>query len=114
MLAPWEENYDKPRQNIKKQRHQFADKGLYSQSYVFFPVAMYGCERWTTWLLGTILDTMMNISVASESSIDTTLGSDHWLYKRINLGGLLVIEHIYKHWISIKLALELLMTTLFV
>ena len=28
--------YDKPRQHIKKQRHHFADKGLYSQSYVFF------------------------------------------------------------------------------
>ena len=28
-----EGNYDKPRQHIKKQRHYFADKGLYSQSY---------------------------------------------------------------------------------
>ena len=26
---------DKPRQCIKKQRHHFADKGLYSQSYGF-------------------------------------------------------------------------------
>ena len=29
-------SYDKSRQCIKKQRHQFADKGLYSQSYGFF------------------------------------------------------------------------------
>ena len=29
---PWK-HYDKPRQRIKKQRHHFADKGLYSQSY---------------------------------------------------------------------------------
>ena len=29
------QSYDKLRQNIKKQRHYFADKGLYSQSYVF-------------------------------------------------------------------------------
>ena len=28
-------NLDKPRQHIKKQRHHFADKGLYSQSYGF-------------------------------------------------------------------------------
>ena len=28
-------SYDKPRQPIKKQRHHFADKGLYSQSYDF-------------------------------------------------------------------------------
>ena len=30
-----EEKYDKPRQCIKKQRHHFADKGPYSQSYGF-------------------------------------------------------------------------------
>ena len=34
-LAPWEKNYDKPRQHIEKQRHYFADKGLSSQSYGF-------------------------------------------------------------------------------
>ena len=28
-------SYDKPRQQIKKQRHYFADKGAYSQSYDF-------------------------------------------------------------------------------
>ena len=28
-----EENYDKARQHIKKQRHYFANKGLSSQSY---------------------------------------------------------------------------------
>ena len=27
MLAPWKENYDKPREYIKKQRHHFANKG---------------------------------------------------------------------------------------
>ena len=36
MFAPWKESYDKPRQHIKKQRHHFANKGLYSQSYGFF------------------------------------------------------------------------------
>ena len=40
------ENYDKPRQCIKKQRHHFADKGLSSQSTGFL-VVMYGCESWT-------------------------------------------------------------------
>ena len=34
MLTPWKESYDKPRQHINKQRHQFADKGPFSQSYV--------------------------------------------------------------------------------
>ena len=35
-LAPWKKSYDQPRQHIKKQRHYFANKGLYSQSYGFF------------------------------------------------------------------------------
>ena len=35
MFAPWKESYDKPRQHIKKQRHHFADRGLYNQSYGF-------------------------------------------------------------------------------
>ena len=35
MLAPWKKSYDKPRQCIKKQRHHFADKSLYGQSYGF-------------------------------------------------------------------------------
>ena len=36
-LAPWKESYDKPRypESIKKQRHHFANKGPYSQSYGF-------------------------------------------------------------------------------
>ena len=35
MIAPWKENYGKPRQHIKKQRHHFTGKGPYSQSYGF-------------------------------------------------------------------------------
>ena len=35
MLAPWNNNYEKPRQYIKKQRHYFADKSPYGQSYGF-------------------------------------------------------------------------------
>ena len=35
MFAPRKKNYDKPTQCIKKQRHYFADKGLYSQSHGF-------------------------------------------------------------------------------
>ena len=35
MLAPWKKSFDKHRQRIKKQRHYFADKCLYSLSYAF-------------------------------------------------------------------------------
>ena len=33
MIASWQESCDKPRKCVKKQRHQFADKGLCSQGY---------------------------------------------------------------------------------
>ena len=33
--APWKESYDQPRQHIKKQRHYFANKNSYIQSYGF-------------------------------------------------------------------------------
>ena len=35
MLAPWKYSYVKPRQCFKKQRHHFANKGPYSQSYSY-------------------------------------------------------------------------------
>ena len=35
MLAPWKKSYDKPRQLFKKQKHHFANKFPYSQSYDF-------------------------------------------------------------------------------
>ena len=36
MLAPWKKSSDKPRWHIKKQRHYFANKGLWSQDYGSF------------------------------------------------------------------------------
>ena len=35
MYFPWKVSYDKHRQHIKKQRHHFANKGPYGQSYGF-------------------------------------------------------------------------------
>ena len=45
-FALWKKIYDKSRQHIKKQKHQFSNKGPYSQTMVF-PVVMQGCESWT-------------------------------------------------------------------
>ena len=39
-----EENYDKPRQCFKKQRHYLADKGPYSQSYGFSSSDVWICK----------------------------------------------------------------------
>ena len=41
-----EENYEQPRQQIKKERHYFAYKGPSSKAMVF-PVVMYVCESGT-------------------------------------------------------------------
>ena len=35
MLSPWKKSYNQPRQCIKRQRHYFANKCPYSQSYGF-------------------------------------------------------------------------------
>ena len=39
-------SYNKPRQYVKKQKHHFANKGVYNQSYDF-PVVIYRCASWT-------------------------------------------------------------------
>ena len=45
-LTPWKENYDQPRQHIKKQRHYFTTK-VHLVKAMVFPVVIYGCESWT-------------------------------------------------------------------
>ena len=53
MLIPWKKSYDQPRQHIKKQRHYFADKGLYGQSYGFSSshVQMWKLDHKESWVL---------------------------------------------------------------
>ena len=52
-LAPWKERYDKPRQNIKKQKHHFADKSPYCQSYGFASshVQIWELDHKEAWVL---------------------------------------------------------------
>ena len=49
---PWKENYDQPRQHIKKQRHYFANKGPSSQGYVFSSshVRMWDLDYKESWV----------------------------------------------------------------
>ena len=51
MLTPWKESYGQARQHIKKQKHYFADKALYSQSYAFSSsqVWMWESDHKETW-----------------------------------------------------------------
>ena len=50
--APWKKGYDKPRLHIKKQRHHFADKSPYNQSYCFSSsyVRMWELEHKEGWV----------------------------------------------------------------
>ena len=41
MPAPWKKGCDKARQHIKKQRHDFANEDLSSQSYGFFSIRVW-------------------------------------------------------------------------
>ena len=42
-ITPWKKSCDQPRQHIKKQRHDFADK-VHPVKAMVFSVVMYGCE----------------------------------------------------------------------
>ena len=72
MLALWKENYDKPRQHIKKLRHYFANKGLYSQSYGFSSshVQMWELEHKEDWVLKNWCFTIMVLEKTLESLLD--------------------------------------------
>ena len=52
-LAPWRKSYDQPGQQIKKQRHYFADKGPNSQGYGFSSshVWMWELDYKQSWVL---------------------------------------------------------------
>ena len=73
MAAPWKESYDKPRQHIKKQRHHFADKGLYSQSYVFCSnhVQMWELDHKEGWALENLCFQIVVLEKTLEHPLDS-------------------------------------------
>ena len=85
----WKKSFDKPRQCIKKERHHFADKDLYSQSYGFSSshVGMWELdhkEGWTpkNWYFQTVV-----LEKTLESPLDNTeikpvnlKGNQPWIY----------------------------------
>ena len=66
-LVPWKKSYDQPREHIKKQRHHFADKSLYSQSYGFSSSHLW---MWK-------LDYKDDLS-AKELTLNCGAGEDSW------------------------------------
>ena len=73
MLAPWKASYAKTRLCIKKQRHQFADKCPYSQSYGFSSshVQMWGLDHKEDWMSNNWYFQTMVL----EETLESPLGS---------------------------------------
>ena len=69
-LAPWKKSYDKPRQCIKKQRHHFANKGLYRQNNGFssshMNVRLSECEE--LMLSNVVLEKALESPLTARSS----------------------------------------------
>ena len=71
-LAPWKKSYDQPRLHIKKQRHYFANKGPYSQSYRFSSshVQMWELDYKESWVLKNWCFWTVVLEKALESPLD--------------------------------------------
>ena len=66
------ESYDEPRQHIKKQRHQFTDKGPYSQGYGFSSnhVWMWELDHKESWALKNWCLCILMLEKTLESILD--------------------------------------------
>ena len=71
-VAPWKESYDQPRQHIKEQRHHFASKGPYSQSYDFSSshVQMWELDHKEGWALKNWCFRIVVLEKTLESPLD--------------------------------------------
>ena len=70
--TPWKENYDQPRQQIKKQRHYFVNKGPSSQGYGFSSshVSMWELDYKESWVLKNWCFWIVVLEKTLESSLD--------------------------------------------
>ena len=89
MLATWKKSYDIPWQCIKKQRHHFAAKFLYSQSYGFSSshVWMWELDHKEGWALKNWCLQTVVLGKSLESPLDckeikpvNPKGNQHWIF----------------------------------
>ena len=87
--APWKKSYDEPRQHIKRQKHHFANKGPYSQSYGFSSshVRMWELdhkESWApkNWCFWTVVleKTLESLLDCKEIKPVTPKGNQLWIF----------------------------------
>ena len=81
----YQEGFDKPRQLIKKQKHHFADKGLYSQSYGFSSsyAWMWELDHKKDWMLKNWCFQTMVLEKTLESPLDSKV-IEQSILKEIN------------------------------
>ena len=88
-LASWEKSYDQHRQHIKKQRHYFPNKGLFSQSYGFSSshVWMWQLDYKECWVPKNWCFWTMVLEKTRESSLDCkeiqpvhSKGNQSWIF----------------------------------
>ena len=88
-LAPWKKSYYQPRQHIKKQRHYFANKGPYSQSYGFSitHVWMWELDHRESWSLKNLCFPTVMLEKSLESPLDckeikpvNPKGNQSWIF----------------------------------
>ena len=101
-FSPWKKSYDNPRQHIKKQRHYFSDKGLYSQSYRFS-----SSHVWMDVRVGP----QRKLSAKELMLLNCGVGEDSWesleLARRSNQSILKEINAEYSlEWLMLKLKLQ--------
>ena len=89
MLTPWKESDDQPRQYIKKQRHDFANKGPSSQGYGFSSSHVWmwelDCEEsWVTknWCFWTVVleKTLESLLDCKEIQPIPSKGDQSWVF----------------------------------
>ena len=88
-LAPWKKSYDQLRQHIKKQRHYFGNKGIFSQSYGFSSshiwmwesdyIGSWALKNWCFWsvVLEKTLESPLDCKVIQPAN---PKGSQSWIF----------------------------------
>ena len=87
--CPWKKSYYQPRQHMKKQRHYFANKGPYSQSYGFSitHVWMWELDHRESWSLKNLCFPTVMLEKSLESPLDckeikpvNPKGNQSWIF----------------------------------
>ena len=89
MFAPWKKSNDKPRQRIKNQRHHFANKSPYSQTYGFSSshVWMWELDHKEDWMPKNWCFWVVVLEKIPESPLDSkenqqvnSKGNQSWIF----------------------------------